>query len=1147
MGIRHDGRDHLAAALERLNPAERQAFLHTACGDDAELRRRVDALLGSHTGAGDFLRRPALEQLDGPPPENGTEYGEPRGGPGSETPTDAGPADYGEVLKLLQPAQRPDSLGRLAHYEVLELLGRGGFGTVLKVFDEKLHRVVAIKVLAAELAASGNARERFMREARAAAAVRHDHIIDIHAVGEAPLPHLVMEYIDGPTLQQKLDRCRAATLKEVLRIGVQIAEGLAAAHRHGLIHRDIKPANILLENGVERVKITDFGLARLADDASLTQLGLIAGTPQYMSPEQAEGHHLDPRSDLFSLGSVLYALCVGHSPFRASSIMAVLRRVCDETPRPIREINGDIPEWLAAIIARLHAKKPADRFVSARELADLLASHLAALQAGVAAPQHGRPQDSHPEDGAATTHLSLPRQKPWVSARGLLLALAVGLIPASLAVGLYVVRPWAGSGDRKPGDPPGQGHVSRPAPPYRPSPRIKLPDPRELAGKSSPADSLKLEGISAVLAHKSFRDAARIPRELVAVLGDDGFLAPNGNDAAWRIDLSADGKLLAMPQGSVVHLFEAPSGKYLRTVKAPGGTLRRAVFSPDGRLLAATAWLDEEKSTTYVWDVRDDWKLLDRLPPATYRVDYAVFTADSKHLVTSGHANGQPLFVADARTGAKVQVVELDRQCLAILSRAGKHLAVADWNSTKVMVLETETWQTVKTFERHTPAAGDVVFSPDDTILALGSDDEVKLCSVETGATVQTLKTVGHQFAFTPDGKTLLTWATVAYQTSHTVTRWDVESGKQRGRFSVTGPKDYFFPRLSPDGKDLYVNYSHSAPPFTRVLDAETGIDRPTRGHVGQVCAVAVSPNGRLLASAGVDRTVRVWDLATGRLQHTLTGHLGAVRTVAFGPDSQRLVSGGNDRTVRVWDTVAGNELHTLTGHESAVRHVAFATDGASIASAEIAGIVRLWDGRSGTLLHHFRGDGRCLCVAFSPDGKTLVAGDGDSIRLWDVGTSSSVATLSGHRGGVCSVAFHPDGQSLVSTGNAPDSTVRVWDLATLTEKHRLLGHGGPVESGVWRADGELLVSCGGRDGIVQLWDMTARPPRNKALPILLWGPALRGVALTPEGRFLATANPDGTIYVLKLAERGDVFRVSESIRERAFSGNGRLAPRPAT
>src|SRR5947208_756630 len=137
----------------------------------------------------------------------------------------------------------------------------------------------------------------------------------------------------------------------MLRIGLQIADGLSAAHAQGLVHRDVKPANILLENGVQRVKITDFGLARAADDASLTQSGTITGTPTYMSPEQAGGERLDQRSDLFSLGSVLYALCTGRPPFRAPNSMAVLKRVCEETPRSIREVNPEIPDWLEAIIA----------------------------------------------------------------------------------------------------------------------------------------------------------------------------------------------------------------------------------------------------------------------------------------------------------------------------------------------------------------------------------------------------------------------------------------------------------------------------------------------------------------------------------------------------------------------------------------------------------------------------------------------------------------------------------------------------------------------------------------------------------------------------------------------------------------------------
>src|SRR5262249_54877775 len=231
-----------------------------------------------------------------------------------------------------------DALGRIGHYHVLAVNGRGGMGMVLKAFDKELQRVVAIKVMAPHLAATGMARKRFRREAQAAAAVRDEHVIDIHAVEEVNgLPYLVMEYVSGISLQDRLDQSGPLELKEILRIGMQTASGLAKAHAQGLIHRDIKPSNILLENGVQRVKITDFGLARAVDDASLTQSGVIAGTPQYMAPEQARGEAVDQRADLFSLGSVLYAMCTGRPPFRASSWMAVLKRVCDDTPRPVRE------------------------------------------------------------------------------------------------------------------------------------------------------------------------------------------------------------------------------------------------------------------------------------------------------------------------------------------------------------------------------------------------------------------------------------------------------------------------------------------------------------------------------------------------------------------------------------------------------------------------------------------------------------------------------------------------------------------------------------------------------------------------------------------------------------------------------------------
>ena len=231
-------------------------------------------------------------------------------------------ADKGESpldsisLDFLAPSENPQHLGRLGKYEIVEVAGQGGMGIVLKGYDPTLGRFVAIKTLNPVLASNGMARTRFLREAKMAAAVSHDHVITIHAVDQVDgMPILVMEYVVGVSLAERIQRTGALELDEILRIGSQTAAGLAAAHAQGQVHRDIKPANILLENGVERVKITDFGLARVADDVSMTQTGYVAGTPEYMSPEHPSGR-CDHRSDLFSLGSVMYAMCTGRSPFR---------------------------------------------------------------------------------------------------------------------------------------------------------------------------------------------------------------------------------------------------------------------------------------------------------------------------------------------------------------------------------------------------------------------------------------------------------------------------------------------------------------------------------------------------------------------------------------------------------------------------------------------------------------------------------------------------------------------------------------------------------------------------------------------------------------------------------------------------------------
>ncbi len=238
------------------------------------------------------------------------------------------------ALAFLAPKQRPDELGRLGSYRVLKVLGGGGMGVVLQAEDPALKRLVALKVMRPELAAKETNRQRFLREAQTTAAVEHSHIVPILHIGqEGPVPYIVLPFLKGEPLDERLKREPRLTVAEAVRIARQTAEGLTAAHEHGLIHRDIKPANLWLEAKTGVVKILDFGLARgLADDTHLTQSGAIVGTPAYMAPEQARGEKVDARCDLYSLGVVLYRMCTGDMPFKGKGTLSLLSALALDTP-----------------------------------------------------------------------------------------------------------------------------------------------------------------------------------------------------------------------------------------------------------------------------------------------------------------------------------------------------------------------------------------------------------------------------------------------------------------------------------------------------------------------------------------------------------------------------------------------------------------------------------------------------------------------------------------------------------------------------------------------------------------------------------------------------------------------------------------------
>ncbi|QDT13816.1 serine/threonine-protein kinase [Planctomycetes bacterium K23_9] len=286
-------------------------------------------------------------------------------------------------LSFLESPTHPEMLGRIGRYEVESVLGRGGMGVVLRAHDSDLHRTVAIKVLAPEWAASIPARQRFAREAQSAASVAHENVIPIYNVeADATLPFLVMRYVPGMTLQRWVTSNGPPDVATILRVAGQLAEGLAAAHRRGLVHRDIKPGNVMVGENIDRIWLTDFGLARAADSVTLTQTGIIAGTPNYMSPEQARGENVDHQSDLFSLGCLFYFLSTGQPPFESDNTLAVLHRIVSCDAAPLTTHRDDLPPAFVRLVHRLLSRPKSRRPTDCNAVIDELKTAQTELEAG---------------------------------------------------------------------------------------------------------------------------------------------------------------------------------------------------------------------------------------------------------------------------------------------------------------------------------------------------------------------------------------------------------------------------------------------------------------------------------------------------------------------------------------------------------------------------------------------------------------------------------------------------------------------------------------------------------------------------------------------------------------------------------------------
>lgn len=1057
------------AALE-LPPADRAAYLARACAGDDLLRNRVQNLLQVRAEADSFFTQEPLELALGP---------------------DA-------ALKAEGAGQR---VGR---YKLFERIGEGGCGIVYVAEQtEPLRRRVALKIVKLGMD-TRSVVVRFEAERQALAVMDHPSIAKVFDAGctESGRPFFVMELVRGIRITEYCDRNQIPAEGRI-KLFLQVCHAIQHAHQKGIIHRDIKPSNVLVteHDGLPVPKVIDFGIAKatsqqwLTDKTLYTAFNQFLGTPAYASPEQAAMTSLDvdTRSDIYSLGVLLYELLTGRTPFDpktlacatleemqrmirekeplrpstrlhtmpAPELTATAQRRGTEPPKLIHLVRGDL-DW---IVMKCLEKDRARRYESAAGLAQDLDRYLA-----------------H-ETVVARPPSKMDRARKFVR-RNRVLALAAVSIASALVLGV-VVSGWQAV------------RATR-------------------AEEESRRRLVQINVANGVRLLERSQGLAALPWLVEALRLEEGH---GEGEAHLRRRL---GLLLSQSPHPV-------------QIWAQDKPVSCAAFNPDGRLLATgTEGGVGDKSEVQLRELITGQVIG---APLAHRsgVTHLQFSPNGRRVATAG-ADGI-VQVWDAARGEPVAgPLSHDGTLLWDLASSpdGALLATAAWDY-RVRVWDAESGRPLSAPWVHQDFARGVAFSPDGTQLVTVSQDGC-LRVWETRSGKLLLERREHASGVTGvewsgDGTR---WLTTSVDL--TVKLWDT---RQAAVIATVKLEQSLAPaRFSRDGKRVATACSDGV---ARVWDGMTltPLTPPLR-HESAVNDIAFSPDGLSVATASADHTARVWNTATGQPVVAPLVHGDEVRFVRFNPDGHRLLTVSSDGTTRLWE-LATTPVARLA-HDSPVTVLALSPDQSRLVTGSIDGTAQLWDlsthEKIGSPIRHLRG---VSTVEFSPHGESLLTASFDgTARVWNAATGQPVTPPLQHREAIVHAVFSPNGRQVATAST--DKSARVWDAATGRPSTPPMVHSREVQWVAYSPNGQRLVSAS-RDGRARVWNTA-----DGSLLFALTGPQAPGpldwvlqAAFSPDGRLLLTASTDGTarIWNATTGAAGPVFKHDDVVVAARFNAQG--------